>query len=217
MDDGWKSVEVHTNGANGNGHGHADEAPETQQSLFSWAEFMAEEPVKPKGRKPKSQSATLSMFEWALTVEQEREKEVVGAGRWAARHRLCPTRAFATSRTGTAPSSSLHGASGAPPSPPTTRAGDDTWVTASRRGRGRRSTPTASRGSSRSFRPRPGPTPTASWCGPSPPPGPTGPTTGATRPSHPTLWDTCWPAVFTCRSILSTSYVPATPGESLPA
>ena len=45
--------------ANGNGHapapvngnGHSDEATEPQQSLFSWAEFMAEEPVKPKGRK----------------------------------------------------------------------------------------------------------------------------------------------------------------------
>ena len=75
--------------ANGNGHaavevngnGHSDEAPEPQQTLFSWAEFMAEEPVKPKGRKPKAQPATLSMFEWALTVEQEREKEPVGAGR----------------------------------------------------------------------------------------------------------------------------------------
>ena len=46
--------------ANGNGHaavevngnGHSDEAPEPQQSLFSWAEFMAEEPVKPKGHSP---------------------------------------------------------------------------------------------------------------------------------------------------------------------
>ena len=80
------------------------------------------------------------------------------------------------------------GASGAPPSPQTARAADDTWATASRRGLGRRSTQTASRGSSRSFRPRPGPTPTASWCGRSPPPGPTGPTTGAIPPSHPTLW-----------------------------
>ena len=43
-----------------------------------------------------------------------------------------------------------------------------TWATASRRGRGRRSTPTASPGSSRSFWPRPGPTPTASWNGPCP-------------------------------------------------
>ena len=75
--------------ANGNGHaaievngnGHSDEAPEPQQTLFSWAELMAEEPVKPKGRKRKAQPATLPMFEWALTVEQEREKEPVGAGR----------------------------------------------------------------------------------------------------------------------------------------
>ena len=67
-----------TNGNGTNGH-HDDEAEEPQQTLFSWAEFMAEEPVKPKGRKTKPQPATLSMFEWAL--EQEREEEPVGAGR----------------------------------------------------------------------------------------------------------------------------------------
>ena len=56
----------------GNGHhslprtGYGDEAEEPQQSMFSWAEFMAEEPVKPKGRKSKPQPASLSMFEWAL-------------------------------------------------------------------------------------------------------------------------------------------------------
>ena len=100
MDDGWKAVEVepetvavngnghHANG-NGNGHatnevnanGHRDEAPEPQQSLFFWAEFMAEEPVKPRGRGRKPQPATLSMFEWALTLEQEGEAELVGAVR----------------------------------------------------------------------------------------------------------------------------------------
>ena len=76
--------------ANGNGNGHApapvngngtnshhEDAPEPQQSLFSWAEFMAEEPVKPRGRK--TQAPSLSLFEWA--VEQEREEEPVGAGR----------------------------------------------------------------------------------------------------------------------------------------
>ncbi len=63
-----------------NGNGHHDEAPEPQQSLFSWAEFMAEEPVKPKGRGRKDQPASLSMFEWALAMEQEWEKEPVGAG-----------------------------------------------------------------------------------------------------------------------------------------
>ena len=84
-------VNGHANG-NGNGHapapvngngtnGHHDEAPEPQQSLFSWAEFMAEELVKPRGRKQKAQPATLSMFEWAMTLEQEREADAVGAGR----------------------------------------------------------------------------------------------------------------------------------------
>ena len=75
--------------ANGNGHaavevngnGHSDEVPEPQQSLFSWAEFMAEEPVKPKGRTSKPQPAAASLFEWALEMEQEREEELVGAGR----------------------------------------------------------------------------------------------------------------------------------------
>ena len=36
-------------------------------------------------------------------------------------------------------------------------------------------------------------------------------------PSPPTPWGICLPAAFTCRSILSMSYVPVTPGESLPA
>ena len=79
--------------ANGNGNGHAPtpvngtngrhdaDAPEPQQSLFSWVEFMAEEPVKPRGRGRKLQPATLSMFEWAMTLEQQREKEPVGARR----------------------------------------------------------------------------------------------------------------------------------------
>ena len=71
-----------------NGNGHHDEAPEPpawpadrQQSLFSWAEFMADEPVKPRGRGRKPQRASLSMFEWAMTLEQQREGEPVGAGR----------------------------------------------------------------------------------------------------------------------------------------
>ena len=53
-------VNGHTNGngnapapVNANGH-HDDESPEAQQSLFSWAEFMAEEPVN------SSRSATAS-------------------------------------------------------------------------------------------------------------------------------------------------------------
>ena len=66
---------------NANGNGHQHEAPEPQQSLFSWTEFMAEEPLKSRARRKKSQPATLSMFEWALTLEQERETEPVGSER----------------------------------------------------------------------------------------------------------------------------------------
>ncbi len=108
VDDGWKPAEVepetvavngngrhetlpigptvelvptsshNTNGNGANSH-HDGEAPETQQSLFSWGEFMAEERVKPKRRNGKPQPATLSMFEWAMTLE--REAEPVGAER----------------------------------------------------------------------------------------------------------------------------------------
>ena len=67
--------------ANVNGNGHDDEAPEPQQTMFSWAEFMAVEPVKPKRRKQKPQPATLSMFEWAFSLEEERKAEPVGTGR----------------------------------------------------------------------------------------------------------------------------------------
>ena len=110
VDEGWKAVEVeptvvetHRNGnghaANGvgqrvelvmgnghaavpvNGNGHHDGAPETQQSLFSWAEFMAEELVKPKARSRKPKGSSPSLFDWALSLEQEREEELVGAGR----------------------------------------------------------------------------------------------------------------------------------------
>ena len=57
-----------------------DEAQDPQQTLFSWEEFMAEEPVKPKGRSRKPQPAA-PLVDWALSLEQEREKEPVGAGR----------------------------------------------------------------------------------------------------------------------------------------
>ena len=67
--------------ANGNGNGHHDEAGELQQTLFSWAEFMAEEPVKPKRRSRKPRPDSMSMFEWALSQEQEREKVPVVASR----------------------------------------------------------------------------------------------------------------------------------------
>ena len=42
---------------------------------------MAEEPVKPKGRKRKPQPPTAPLYEWALEMEEEREAKPVGAGR----------------------------------------------------------------------------------------------------------------------------------------
>ena len=97
MDDGWKAVEaepelepvlveVHGDGqvvepvvVNTNGNGHHDEHTEGQQSLFSWAEFLAEEPTQPQGRNGKAEPS--SLFEWALGAEQNREQELVGLGR----------------------------------------------------------------------------------------------------------------------------------------
>ena len=67
-----------------NGNGHREEAPEPpawadrQQSMFTWAEFMADEPVKPKGHSREPKPATASLFEWALGLEQERNAELAG-------------------------------------------------------------------------------------------------------------------------------------------
>ena len=57
-----------------------DEADESQRSLFSWAEFLAdtpEEPGPPRGRR-RHEAPTLSLFEWALDREQEAELAVAG-------------------------------------------------------------------------------------------------------------------------------------------
>ena len=74
--DGHAPVLVSGDSANGN---HDDD--ESQRSLFSWAEFMDEEPSKPKRCKSKLQPASMSMFEWAFEQEREREAESIGARR----------------------------------------------------------------------------------------------------------------------------------------
>ena len=90
VDEGWHAVEpepvlvgAHRNGTGiavetlaSNGHDGEAVEPE-QRSLFSWAEFMAEEPEKPSRRNGKPKPATLSMFEWALSVEQKKETQTV--------------------------------------------------------------------------------------------------------------------------------------------
>ena len=89
VDEGWHAVEVepevlevHRNGTGvtvevGATNGHDPDDTERQQSLFSWAEFMAEEPQKPTRRNGKEKSQTLSMFEWALSLEEEKQAETV--------------------------------------------------------------------------------------------------------------------------------------------
>ena len=57
------------------------QAAGTQQSLFSWAEVLAEGPAQPQGRNGKPKTSSLSLFEWAFNAEQERGKELVDAGR----------------------------------------------------------------------------------------------------------------------------------------
>ncbi len=46
-------------------------APEPQQSLFSWAEFVAEQPEPAKRRGRQAQPASPSLFEWVLEQEQD--------------------------------------------------------------------------------------------------------------------------------------------------
>ena len=48
-----------------------------QRTLFSWAEFMAGEPDEPPKRQRRHEAPTLSLFEWAL--ERERDRELVSA------------------------------------------------------------------------------------------------------------------------------------------
>ncbi|MDE2886081.1 MAG: hypothetical protein OXO53_13465, partial [Chloroflexota bacterium] len=90
VDDGWQAVDVEPVVFDAGRSGVEPEVlapassgptPERQPTLFSWAEFMAEGPVRPKGRSRKPRPASLSMFEWALGVEQERETEFVTAPR----------------------------------------------------------------------------------------------------------------------------------------
>ena len=76
------------NGTNGTGvaldigatNDHA-EVEEPEQSVLTWAELFAEEPPKRNGQRKRPQPASLSLFEWAVNAEEEREAELVGADR----------------------------------------------------------------------------------------------------------------------------------------
>ena len=87
VDEGWHAVEpetaeAHRNGTApsievvaANGHLSADEAvaepAEPEQEVLTWAELFAEVPAKRNGRRRRSQPASLSLFEWAVSVEEE--------------------------------------------------------------------------------------------------------------------------------------------------
>ena len=77
VDDAWAEPEPVAAGVTAAGADVGDrrDTGERQRSLFSWAEFMVEEPVKPRHRR--DEAPTLSLFEWAL--EREREAEPAGA------------------------------------------------------------------------------------------------------------------------------------------
>ncbi|MCY4620194.1 MAG: hypothetical protein OXD50_16850, partial [Chloroflexi bacterium] len=92
VDDGWERLEPHQDEAElasrapaecsvaielvpcGGHHG----LPETQQELFSWAEFLADEPEQPKPRGRNLRPSGPSLFDWAL--EREQEAGLVAAG-----------------------------------------------------------------------------------------------------------------------------------------
>ena len=95
VDEGWhelqpEGVDAHRNGTNGagaavevvmtNGHlpdeemGEA-EAEEPEQAVLTWAELFAQVPVKRNGRRKPPRPASLSLFEWAVQVEEEQVRE----------------------------------------------------------------------------------------------------------------------------------------------
>ncbi len=59
------------------GH-HTGVAPQ-QQDLFSWAEFLSNEPTPTKRRSRKQAQPSASLFEWALEQEQQAG---LGGGKW---------------------------------------------------------------------------------------------------------------------------------------
>ena len=88
VDEGWKATEpvmpaiVENRSAKETEyplHAAANAEPDTtapQQTLFSWSEFMAEPTLKSKGRARNTQPS-LSLFEWAVAMEEAQEEERV--------------------------------------------------------------------------------------------------------------------------------------------
>ena len=86
VDEGRRTLEVelHRNGTEvaldvGATNGHAEVEEPAEQSVLSWAELFAEEVAQAHSRRRRKQPqpASLSLFEWAVNVEEK----LVGAWR----------------------------------------------------------------------------------------------------------------------------------------
>ena len=72
VDGDWRAPEPiveEASAVKASAHGGRESAGEPQRTLFSWAEFMAEEPAEPN-RRGEGEAPTLSLFEWALERER---------------------------------------------------------------------------------------------------------------------------------------------------
>ncbi len=73
VDDEWRVPEPVAIAVTSAAEARRKDAPEQQRSLFSWAEFLADEqedPHPPRGRR-RDEAPTLPLFEWALEQEQK--------------------------------------------------------------------------------------------------------------------------------------------------
>ena len=71
VDGDWREAEVEPASVNGDRR----KTPETVEAAFSWAEFLAGEPARPRRRGRRPRPAGRSLFEWALEVETEQARE----------------------------------------------------------------------------------------------------------------------------------------------
>ena len=86
VDEGWHApepepalVEVEAAPVGAAADERRNDAVEPQRTLFSWAEFMADEEAEPPRPRSRREAPTLSLFEWAL--EREQEGALAGAAR----------------------------------------------------------------------------------------------------------------------------------------
>ena len=55
--------------------------PRNRSVILLTRRALAREPAQPQGRNGRGKPTSTSLFEWALSLEREKEEETVGAGR----------------------------------------------------------------------------------------------------------------------------------------